>query len=202
MKMNKSIVVSLIFVVLAAIFVFSQSIGTTLSVEEKKDCTTTYYNIEEPTYGDVARTRDTYSTCFNSENSSYYKCVNGTETYQVYGFTGMRTVQKSNTECRPTSFVVSADNGFTTKQKEIDFKSWGVCVQENEGDCIAILCGTLEGGSARNGIFNGCDGGKQCKKFLFCNDKLNVYVKGSGSEFLNEDPTYRLPLLNVKEAGQ
>src|SRR3989344_462223 len=202
MKVNKAVVISLIFIVLAAIFVFSQSIGTTLSVEQKQDCTTTYYNVDEPVYDYATRAKDTYGTCFNSENSSHYRCVNGTEDYQVYERTGTQTVLRNNTDCKTTSFVVSVDKGLVTDRKEIDFSSWGVCVQKEENDCIVVLCGTQRGGSAWKGEFIGCDGGKQCKKFLFCGNEVKVYEKGSGPEFLNEDPTYRLPSLNLKEVGQ
>jgi len=202
MKVNKAVVISLIFIVLAAIFVFSQRIDTALSVEKKQDCATTYYYAEEPSYGYVERTRNTYADCWVPENSTYTKCINGTETYQNYEFTGMRAVRKNNTECRPASFVVSVNKGIITDRKEIDFSDWGVCVQEEENGCIAVLCGSQRGGSAWKGEFIGCDGGKQCKKFLFCGNEVKVYEKGSGPEFLNEDPTYRLPSLNLKEVGQ
>ena len=200
MKTSKVIVVAL-FVLLFAFAVTSQR--ATITAQENQDCTTTYYNSTEPVYGYVTKTRDSIGSCYNPANSSYYPCVNGTETYQNYEVTGYLTVLRNNTVCHQKSFVVTTTRALSTERKEIDFSHWGVCVQSgNENGCITILCGSQHGGSAVNGAFNGCDGGKSCKKFLFCEDGIKVFVKGSQPDFVQADPTYHLPALDVKEVGQ
>ena len=186
---TKILLVVVIFSILTVI-ALSQLQSNSVSSEEKQQCTTIYYDETEPVYDYVTRTRDTFGVCFNPANSSNYPCVNGTENYQSYEITDYQTVTKSRSECRPKSFEITINKGIRTEKKEIDFSGWGVCIQENEGDCIAVLCGTLEGGSARNGIFNGCDGGKQCKKFLFCDDEVKVLVKGSQPGFVEESATW------------
>jgi hypothetical protein len=174
----------------------SSVVNNDISYDEEQDCVTTTYLAEESVYGNVTKTRDTYGSCYNPLNKSHYPCVNGTEQYAAYELTGSQRVPKSDEKCTTRSFVVN----YYGSQKEVDFSGWGVCVQSMENDCAAITCGTLEGGSARNGIFNGCDGGKVCKKFLFCDGHSEVLYKAALGSFVRQDPTYRLPELDAKGA--
>ncbi|HLC60873.1 MAG TPA: hypothetical protein VJJ52_05590 [Candidatus Nanoarchaeia archaeon] len=173
-----------------------------LSVEEKQDCEITYFNQSEPIYGNVTRIRDVYVPCVDPINLSNSTCVNGTESYQSYEQVGAGIFLRNTTKCTSGSFVVSVSKNGNTEKKEIDFSSWGVCVQEKENDCIAVLCGNLEGGSARNGIFNGCDGGKSCEKFLFCEDGVKVFYKAARENFVEHDPTFKLDKLAYKEVSK
>lgn len=222
MKINKTVflVMSLVLIALSALIVLSQipasatdtntfstskivNINDKISLEEKQDCEIDYYNATEDVYGYVTRTRDTYGTCFNPANQSYHTCINSSEPYQNYEYLGTKTVLKNTTTCHSKSFTVSVNKGALIEKKEIDFYSWGVCVQSTENGCLAITCGTLKGGSARNGIFNGCDGGKSCQKFLFCDDgTTKVLYKASREGFTEEDPTFYLSKLEVKEVGR
>lgn len=220
MRISKAIVLGLFVVVLVALAVASQisqveisnpnayvdsiatSVNSKLSVEEKSDCIRSYYNKTEAIYGYAPRTRDTYGTCYNPSNQSNYVCVNGTETYQNYEAIGTRIVLTNTSSCTPHSFVVSISKNGGIEKKEIDFSSWGVCLQETENNCVAIICGTLEGGSAWNGVFNGCDGGKSCEKFLFCEDGVKVLYKAARKDFVEHDPTFKLSKLAYKEVGK
>ena len=220
MKVNKFILLLLFVIALLALTVASQithgnphsqaeasskitKATEKISVEEPQDCTITYYNQTENVYGNVTRTRTKYNKCFDSINQSYYDCANGTEDYLSYEIVGSQISLKNNTNCASkNSYIISIDKGGVNSKKEIDFSNWGVCVQNTENDCLAVTCGTLKGGSARNGIFNGCDGGKTCQKFLFCEDGTKVLYKSSRNEFIEEDPSFHLSKLALKEAGQ
>lgn len=215
MKIKKSLVIALILIAALAITTLSQISGekwenyritnvtNKITLEEKQDCITTYYNETIPIYGNVTKTRDTYGTCFNPANQSYYRCANGTEEYQSYEVVNQLTQEKSKDNCESkNSFIVSVNRNNEVIKKEIDFSKYGVCVQEKEDNCVAILCGTLEGGSARNGIFNGCDGGKYCQKFLFCEDKIKVLYKGFREGFEEQDPSFHLPKGELKEVSK
>ncbi|MBI4453992.1 hypothetical protein HY636_05090 [Candidatus Woesearchaeota archaeon] len=202
MRINKVLILAILLAGIFAITVASQIQGDTVSAEEKQDCTVTFYNQTQNIYGYVTRTRDTYGTCYNSANESYYSCVNGTESYQNYEVVDTQAVLKNNTKCQTSSYVITITKGLSTEKKEVDFSSWGTCVKSTENDCIAITCGTLKGGSARNGIFNGCDNGKSCQKFLFCPDSTQVLYKAARGDFVQEDPTFQLDKLSYKEVGQ
>ncbi len=203
MKINKMIVLAVFSISLLALIVASQIPQRgIINVEEKQDCTTTYSNQTENVYGYITRTRDTYGTCFNEANQSYYACVNGTESYQSYEVTGTQLILRNITDCRINSFVVSIPKGVVTERKEVDFSSWGVCIQTAENNCVAVICGSQHGGSAVNGVFNGCDGGKSCQKFLFCQDGVKVLYKASRNGFVEQDPTFHLSKLAYKEVRQ
>ncbi len=204
-RISKYLVLSLFAAVLVTLAVASQ-IGQTpkaVSLEERQDCTMTYYNETSNVYGNVSRARNTKTTCFDSVNQSYYTCINGTETYRSYELIGTNTTLKQKTDCKSlNSYVISVDTHGGIRKKEIDFSDWGVCIHSVEDNCLAITCGTMKGGSARNGIFNGCDGGKSCQKFLFCEDETKVLYKGSKSGFAEEDPTFHIDKLPYKEAAR
>ena len=194
----KTILAVVMLLSILAFIALSQSNDNSVSADVKNErCFIEYYEETESTYGYVKRINYLEDSCYESSNDTYYPCISEEE-YESYEQTGQRTVLKDKTICSPSSFEITIGND----KKEIDFSSWGVCVQENEGDCVAILCGTLQGGSARNGIFNGCDGGKSCKKFLFCPNDVKVLVKSSGDDFVSENPTYNLPNLDISEVEE
>lgn len=200
MKINKYLVMAILLISVFA-FVASSQVSqeaTSITTDAIQDCNVDYYNSTENVYGNVSRVRPTYGKCFNSLNQSYNSCINGTESYQSYEPIGTATFLRNTSQCNTKSFVVSLAKGSQVVKKEVDFSRWGVCVQEQEDNCVAILCGTLEGGSARNGIFNGCDGGKSCQKFLFCPAGIKVLYKASRYEFVEDDPTFYLSKLELK----
>lgn len=201
MRVNKSLLLVFI-IILLTITVSSQISQTSISLQENKECITTYYNATEKVYDYVTKTRDSYGTCYNSANSSYYTCLNGTEQYQVYQVIGTQTLLKNKTQCTPRSYEITLTKGSIKEKKKIDFSNWGVCINSTENDCIAITCGSQHGGSAVNGIFNGCDGGKSCQKFLFCPDGIKALQKAARGEFVGHDPTFHLPQLAYQEVGE
>ncbi len=203
MRINKYLVIAISLFALLAIFAASQipQAANGISVEELKDCNTITYDETQPIISDCIDYYN-YTLCLNTSGANT-DCSKQQKQREFRCQTGEIVIQRNNTECKPLNkLVVSVNKGFNVDKKEIDFSSWGVCVQETEDNCLAITCGTLEGGSARNGIFNGCDGGKSCQKFLFCQDGVKVLYKGSGDRFVAEDPTFHLSRLDVKEVGK
>lgn len=217
MRIKKSLAITVFLIAVLAIAVTSQfssddknfvkykvsNITNKITVEEKQGCITINYNQTVNIYGNVTRTNYTYGTCFNSTNLTYYRCVNYTEQYQSYEVIDQVLQEKSRDDCESkNSFIVSVNKNNEIVKKEVDFSRYGVCIQEKENDCVAIICGTLEGGSAANGIFNGCDNGKYCQKFLFCDDKIKVLYKGFREGFEEQDPSFHLPKGEIKEVGE
>ena len=90
MKGTRYVAIGLIFAAVLAIIVYSQTLDTTLSVNTNEKCSVSYYDEKEPFYDYVTRERNTYSTCYNAENLSYYQCINGTELYDRYEFIEVR----------------------------------------------------------------------------------------------------------------
>jgi len=223
MKISNTLTLSLLLVSLLALAVASRisQMTNTISVEEKQDCTIRYYNQTEDLYGYATKERNAYGNCLYYHNytgclntsgpntdcslrqSTFnFTCITGTESYQNYEKVGIVDVLKNKTECITSKFIVSINKGSVTEKKEVDFSSWGVCINSTENGCLAITCGTLKGGSARNGIFNGCDGGKSCQKFLFCQHSIKILQKASRDNFVENDPTYHLPKSALKGVGQ
>lgn len=220
MKINKSLVLVLLLISLLALAVASQiSQLTDVSLEESKSCNEVFYQDFQDVYGYVTRDRNAQTSCLYYHNYTHCtnvsgantdcsqrqdiynkSCFAGMELYQSYEKIGREIVLKNKTECSANKFTITIAKG--SEKKEIDFSTWGVCVNSTEYGCLAITCGTLKGGSARNSIFNGCDGGKSCQKFLFCQDGVQVLYKASRSDFVRYDPTFQLNQLTIKEVGQ
>ena len=201
MKLKTYIILFLVLASLLAITAVSQKIiPAVIEVTENQDCVENAHTVMQDVYGNVTRSRIKWVDCEIPENLTSGKCIDGNETYQSYEYIGKQAVTKNDKECRTSSFAVKTTKGPFVSTKEIDFADWGVCVKSEEDGCTAITCGTLKGGSARNGVFNGCDGGKSCQKFLFCGGEVKVLEKASRNDFAEKDPTFRLPKLDYEEA--
>ena len=214
MKKNKMLVIAILLVVLLAITTASQisskqelwkisQITSKISIEEKEICETTNYEVTKILYGNCI-SYSNYTSCLNTSGANT-DCVPRTDILTYQCALGNQLVQKNKTQCKlddsSQRLVIDIRDGANTVKKEIDFSNW-VCVKSTENYCLAITCGTLQGGSARNGIFNGCDGGKSCQKFLFCDNEIKVLYKASRDDFVEQDPTFQLSKLTYKEVGQ
>lgn len=203
MKISKLVVLTLFIVSVLALTALSQisQSTNTLSIEELKTCSTIFYDDVQPIYGTCTNYYN-YTNCMNNSGPNT-DCSSKQIQQNFTCKTGQLTFTRNTTECKPLNkFIISTNNGVSAEKKEIDFSSWGVCVNSTENGCLAITCGTLQGGSAHNGIFNGCDGGKSCQKFLFCQDGVKVLYKASRDNFVEEDPTFHLSKLALKAVGQ
>lgn len=200
MKINKVIVLVLVICALA-FAVTSQSPQSKISVEELKACSTNFYDEVQAIFIGCIHYYN-YTHCLNSSGPNS-DCLLQQNQINSSCRTGETIVTKNSTECKSLGkFIVSFDHDSSIQKKEVDFSNWGVCVSSTENGCLIITCGTLKGGSARNGVFNGCDGGKACQKFLFCQDGIKILQKASRKDFVEADPTYNLPELAVKGVGQ
>lgn len=209
--MKKIMVLAVVMAVLLSITALSQApitnviskisqVTPTISLNETETCTTSFYNEIEGVYGRCTHYFNSTS-CLNTTGPNT-GCSVAQEVTNFSCKTGEVTVTKNITECKSNDkFIISIDKGIAIK-KEVDFSNWGVCINTTENGCLAITCGTLKGGSARNGVFNGCDGGKSCQKFFFCDDSTKVLYKASRNDFVEYDPTFQLNSLAVKEVGQ
>lgn len=217
MKIKKYLVLSLLIIGLLSIAVASQiseismqnpnefvsskitQATDKISLEEKQACTISYYNETLHVYGYVPKFRNTYGICFNDANQSSYSCVNGTEQYQSYEVIGYNTVLRNTSNCKTNSFVISVDKGNSIEKKEVDFSNWGPCIYNVENDCIIVTCVSLYDGAYKGKFFD-CNGGKSCQKFSFCEDGIKVLYKNSRNDFVEEDPTFSISKLALKEA--
>ena len=201
MKLNKLI----LFICL--ILLFAISVGSQISpvinrvtVEESESCNTIPYNEIQTIYGNCTESK-TYTNCLNVTGPNT-NCLQQQSQLISSCKTGEAIVAKNKTECIPSKFIITITNNNIIEKKELNFNGWGACVQSVENDCVVVLCGSQHGGSAVNGIFNGCDGGKSCEKFLFCKDGVKVLYKASRDNFVEEDPTFHLSKLTYKEVGK
>lgn len=211
MKISKVLVLVLLVSVLALAtasrssdvqeFYKTTYVNDKISFDEKQDCTVSYYNATVNVYNNVSRIRDTYTKCYNAPNQSYYKCANGTETYQSYEVIGSQVVLKNNTNCgRTKSYTISINRKNDAKKFELDFSSWGACVQNIEDECLVVTCVSLYDG-AHKGQFTDCKGGKSCQKFRICENEIKVLYKNSWEQFAEEEPTFYLNKLELKEVN-
>ena len=176
-------------------------ITSTISLEEKDICTTSFFNDVQDVYSNCVYYYN-YTSCLNSSGPNT-ACSLEQNQYNFKCKTGETTAISNKTECRPSNkFTVSIGHGAFIETKEVDFSRWGVCIKENENECVAVICGSQQGGSAVNGVFNGCDGGKSCQKFLFCQDGVKVLYKASRNDFVEQDPTFHLSKLELKGVGK
>lgn len=209
MKISK-VIVLVILVNAFALAVASQDVqefykttvvNDKISFDEKQDCAIGFSEESVKVFGNVTRTINTYGTCFNAINQSFHQCINGTETYQSYEYLGSQIVLRNTTNCKTKSYLVSVNKNNDIKKYELDFSSWGPCIQETENNCLAITCVSLTDG-AHLGKFTNCKGGKSCQKFVICNNKISVLYKNSREDFVEHDPTFYLKKLNLKEVSE
>ena len=154
MKIKKHLAIALVFVAVLAIAAASQlsssnekfekyalnKVNDKITLEEKQECVTIRYNKTVPVFGNVTKTSYTYGTCFNSTNQTYYQCVNSTAQYQSYEVVNEAIQESSRDECESkNSFIISVNRNNELVKKEVDFSKYGVCVQQEENGCAAIL---------------------------------------------------------------
>ncbi|MBI2523034.1 hypothetical protein HYW19_01470 [Candidatus Woesearchaeota archaeon] len=210
-KINLVIAVSLIAVLLSItalsqlspiINIISKTtqITPTISLEEKNTCTTSFYD----------KVQDVYENCIHYHN--YTRCLNTTGSNTACSLQqdqinfqckiGETTVIKNTTECRPNNeFIISIDQGTATLKKQIDFSDWGPCVYEAQNSCLIVTCQSIYDG-ANDGKFHGCKGGTSCQKFEICDNSIKTFYKNSRENFVEDDPTFHLNELAIKETAK
>ncbi|MBI3026722.1 hypothetical protein HYY70_01280 [Candidatus Woesearchaeota archaeon] len=202
MKKRMILFLTLFLIGILAITVTSQIQGGTVSLEERQDCSVSYYNVTESVYGNVTRTRNTNTTCIDPVNLTPYICINGTESYQSYEITGNQIMLRNKTDCiSRNSFSIRAQRDSVPKNYEIDFSNWGPCIHSEENGCVIVTCVSKYDG-AHQGKFTDCKGGKSCQRFEICNYRIKVYYKNSRAEFAEDDPSFYLSQLAIREVEE
>ena len=224
-RKTKLVVLVLVIISLLAISVFSyvrsqlNQVTPTISLKEIEDCETIYYDEIEDVYGYVTRERNVYGICIYYLNSTVcddeplnkschttttekeYQCVTGKESYQSYEKIDEKVVKKNKIECTPKKYLVSVDKKGVVTKNELDFSDFGPCIYEVENNCLIVTCVSRYDG-AHKGQFTDCKGGKSCQKFEICDDSIRTFYKNSREDFVEDDPTFYLNKLALKEVSE
>lgn len=206
--MKKINIIILIFVILLSITALSQlnpitnvinkknQITTSINLEQNETCTTIFYDEQQEIYNNCIY-YDNHTTCLNlsgpdtdcslSQDSIDTKCKE------------IITAVRNKTECKPDDkFIISIDKGTIVLKHQIDFSDWGPCIYKEENNCLIVTCVSLYDG-AHKGQFIDCNGGKTCQKFELCDNSIKTFYKNSREDFVEEDPTFHLNKLTIKE---
>lgn len=177
----------------------TKQITPTISLEEKDTCTTEFYD----------EVQDVYENCIYYYN--YTSCLNTTgpntgcslqqNTRNSQCKASSITTVKNTTECKANELIVSMNQGVATLKKQLDFADWGPCVYEEQNSCLVVTCVSLYDG-AHNGQFVDCNGGKSCQRFEICDNSIKALYKNSRDDFIDNDDSFNLPRLAVKEVGE
>ena len=175
-------------------------ITSTISLEEKDICTTSFFNDVQDVYSNCVYYYN-YTSCLNSSGPNT-ACSLEQNQYNFKCKTGETTATSNKTECRPNNnFVISIDKGNAILKKQIDFSDWGPCIYSTENNCLIVTCVSNEDGAFK-GQFTDCKGGKSCQKFVICDDSIKTFYKNSREDFVESDPTFFLNKLAIQEVGK
>ena len=175
-------------------------ITSTISLEEKDICTTSFFNDVQDVYSNCVYYYN-YTSCLNSSGPNT-ACSLEQNQYNFKCKTGETTATSNKTECRPSNnFVISIDKGNTILKKQIDFSDWGPCIYSTENNCLIVTCVSNEDGAFK-GQFTDCKGGKSCQKFVICDNSIKTFYKNSREDFVESDPTFFLDKLAIQEVGK
>ena len=195
-----SILVSVLTIIsLAALSQISQ-LTPNISLEEKSTCNIVYIN----------NTQFIYGTCNYYYNYTYCSNVSGPNTgcslqQQINNLScknGEQIINVNETICKPNNeFIITINQNNAILKKQIDFSDWGACIYNEENNCLIVTCQSIYDG-ANDGKFHGCKSGTSCQKFEICENSVRTFYKNSKNEFVQEDPTFHLNKLPLKEVGQ
>jgi len=205
-------VVIFIIAVLLSIFVLSQlspissiitntnKITPTITLQDKETCITEFYDEVQEIYEECVYYYN-YTDCLNTSGlNTDCSLKHNTWTFQCK--TGEKTVTKERTECKPdNNFIISIDKGTAVLKKQIDFSEWGPCVYEEENNCLIVTCVSNDDGAFK-GQFTDCTGGKSCQRFEICDDSIKTLYKNSREDFIEDDPSFYLDKLAIKEVEE
>jgi hypothetical protein len=185
---------------LADIISTKYQITSTISLEGKETCTTEFYDEVEDVnencvyyynYTDCQNISGINTDCSSKQDVRNYQCK-----------TGEKTVEKNRTECKPNDeFIILIDGGKAVAKKQIDFSDFGPCIYKEENNCLIVTCVSLYDG-AHQGKFTDCSGGKSCQRFEICDDSIKTLYKNSREDFVEDDPSFFLDKLAVKEVEE
>mgnify|MGYP001589182513 CR=1 FL=1 len=178
-------------------------ITPSISLNESETCTTEFYDEKQQLYNNCIYYHN-YTGCLNTSGPNT-GCSLQQATWNLQCPKTI-TVTKNRTTCEPNDdFIISIDQGAAVLKKQIDFSDWGPCIysQEtiNSNSCLVVTCVSLYDGAHR-GQFTDCRGGKTCQRFEICGSNIKTFYKNSREDFVENDPSFYLPKLGIKEVGK
>ena len=212
MKKINLFMLMFVIAILLSITVFSQispiqytinkfnQITSTITLEEKDTCTIEFYDEVQDVYGTcIYYTNST--GCLNTSGPNTDCSVNQEQFYYSCK-TGETTVAKNKTECKPNDeFIISIDKGAAVLKKQIDYSNFGPCIYEEQNSCLVVTCVSMYDG-AHKGQFTDCNSGKSCQRFEICDDNINTLYKNSREDFVENDHSFYLDKLAIKEVPE
>ncbi len=175
-------------------------ITPTISLEEKETCITSFYNEVQDLYGNCVYYHN-YTRCLNTSGPNT-DCSLQQDLQNFRCKTGEITVTNNKTECKPNDeFIISIDQGTAVLKKQIDFSDWGPCVYSEENSCLIVTCVSRYDG-AHKGQFTDCKGGKSCQRFEICDNSIKTLYRNSREDFVENDPSFYLNKLALKEVAK
>ena len=202
MKISKVLVLAILLASILALTVASQisQITNTISVEEAKTCTTSFYDEVQNVYSNCIYYHN-YTSCLNASGPNT-ACSLKQDTWNFQCKTGEVIIARNTTECKPDNkFAISIDQGTAVLKKQLDYSEWGPCIYQAQNNCLIITCVSRYDG-AHKGKFTDCKGGKSCQRFEICDNSIKTLYKNSREDFIEYDATFYLPELALKEVGK
>ncbi len=209
--MKKAVAIGLAITILLSVIAFSQLAPVTttrssveqvtpkITLETKNDCTTESYEEMRDIIGTCTYFSN-YTSCLNTSGPNT-ACSQQQSTRSFSCKTGQQLVQKNKTSCFPQQkFFIEVTNIKKVSKKELDFSSFGPCIRETENNCLVITCVSSEDGAFK-GQFTDCNSGKSCQKTVICEDSAKIYYKNAHDGFVEEDPTFFVEKMQLKEVG-
>lgn len=210
MKINKLIVLTILLISLLSIVALSQfapiskivsktnQVTPSINLEQKESCITTFYDEVQDVYGNCIYYHN-YTSCLNTSGTNT-DCSLKQDTRSFTCKTGEVTITNNKTECKVNEYIISINKGTAVLKKQIDFSDWGPCVYNVENSCLIVTCVSLYDG-AHKGQYTDCNGGKSCQRFEICDNSIKTLYKNSREDFIEEDPTFYLNRLSIREVG-
>jgi hypothetical protein len=178
----------------------ANQITPSISLEEKETCTTSFYDEVQSVYGDCVYYLN-YTSCLNTSGPNT-GCSLKQDTRNFRCKTGENIFNRNRTECRPNDeFIISIEQGTAVLKKQIDFSEWGPCIYNEENNCLIVTCQSRYDG-ANDGQFHGCKSGTSCQRFEICDNSIKTFYKNSREDFVENDPSFYLNKLALKEVSK
>lgn len=175
-------------------------ITPTINLEETETCKTTFYDEVQNIY-DNCIYYNNFTTCLNTSGPNT-ACSLQQNTWTFQCKTGEVTFLRNTTECKPNKeFIISIDQGTAVLKKQIDYSEWGPCIYNAENSCLIVTCVSNDDGAFK-GQFTDCRGGKSCQRFEICDNSIKTFYKNSREDFVENDPSFYLPKLPIKEVAK
>jgi hypothetical protein len=163
-----------------------------MTMKVLKECKTIEWETEEPIY-DTCQGESITTICDDEPINK--TCHEETKYHEYRCKTGTNIIPHSEKICAQKAFEITKETAdVVTEKGRINFKEWGECSYEQEGNDITIICDSKYDGND-DGI---CQSGESCVKFVVTHDKVERFLKNSQDEFTKEDESFFLEKLDYE----